>query len=70
MGPGYFTMMVCLCHPFSDKKVREHLSEKDGKKCGMSEVYSTCSGGNKPQCCTCLETLKDMVKSHNKTATA
>jgi bacterioferritin-associated ferredoxin len=59
-------MMVCLCHPFSDKKVREHLSAKDGKKCGMSEVYSTCSGGNKPQCCTCLETLKDMVKSHNK----
>ena len=56
-------MMVCLCHPFSDKKVREHLSAKDGAKCGMSEVYSTCSGGNKPQCCTCLETLKDMVKT-------
>lgn len=62
-------MLVCLCHPFSDKKVREHLAGKNDK-CGMSEVYSACSEGNKPQCCTCLATLKDMVKSHNKSIAA
>lgn len=62
-------MMLCLCHPFSDKKVKSVLAESD-KKAKVSAVYKTCSGGNAPQCCTCLETLKDMVKTHNKTATA
>lgn len=57
-------MMLCLCHPFSDKKASAHMAEK-GDKCKVSEVYSACSGGNAPQCCSCLETLKDMVKSHN-----
>jgi bacterioferritin-associated ferredoxin len=57
-------MMVCLCHPFSDKKVREHLGAKSCAST-VSETYGVCSGGNKPQCCTCLETLKDMVKTHN-----
>lgn len=61
-------MMVCLCHPFSDKKVKAHL-EQGG--CGkMSSVYKTCSGGEKPNCCACLETLKDMVKTHNGRVTA
>jgi bacterioferritin-associated ferredoxin len=59
-------MMVCLCHPFSDKKVRQHLSCKSGST-SVSETYGACSGGNKPQCCTCLETVKDMVKAHNRT---
>lgn len=62
-------MIVCLCHPFSDKKASKHMQEK-GAKCSVSEVYSACSDGNKPNCCSCLETLKDMVKSHNKTITA
>jgi bacterioferritin-associated ferredoxin len=57
-------MILCLCHPFSDKKAKQHMSDK-GARCSVSEVYSTCSGGNKPNCCQCLETLKDMVKSHN-----
>jgi bacterioferritin-associated ferredoxin len=55
-------MMICLCNPFSDKKVREHLDK--GGCCKVSSVYSACSGGEKPQCCTCLATLKDMVKAH------
>lgn len=61
-------MMVCLCHPFSDKKVKDHLENGGCSK--MSSVYSTCSGGEKPNCCTCLETLKDMVKTHNRKAHA
>jgi bacterioferritin-associated ferredoxin len=62
-------MMICLCHPFSDKKVKEHLDRK-GASCSVSEVYGACSGGEKPNCCSCLETLKDMVKAHNSTVTA
>lgn len=57
-------MILCLCHPFSDKKAKEHMSEK-ADRCSVSEVYSACSGGNKPQCCSCVNTLKEMVKSHN-----
>lgn len=62
-------MIVCLCHPFSDKKVRQHLSEK-GERTNMSDVYKSCSGGESPQCCSCLNTLKDIVKTHNKTIAA
>ena len=59
-------MMVCLCHPFSDKKVKEHLTTQNGRA-RVSDVYKCCSGGESPQCCTCLETLKDIVKTHNST---
>lgn len=62
-------MMVCLCHPFSDKKVRAHLSAGVGKN-SVSEVYSTCSGGQKPQCCSCLQTLKDIIKDHKQSTAA
>lgn len=62
-------MMLCLCHPFSDKKAAAHMRDK-GVRCSVSEVYSACSDGQKPNCCQCLETLKDMVKSHNKTVAA
>lgn len=62
-------MYVCLCNPFSDKKVSKLLSSKKDKST-VSEVYSTCSGGEKPNCCQCLETVKSMVKSHNESITA
>ncbi len=62
-------MFVCLCHPFSDKKVKEHLEKSQGRA-RVGEVYSACSEGNKPNCCQCLETLKDIVKTHNNTITA
>jgi len=57
-------MYICLCHPFSDKKVKEHLSKTDGKAT-VSKVYGACSDGNKPECCSCLQALKDIVKTHN-----
>jgi bacterioferritin-associated ferredoxin len=62
-------MYVCLCHPFSDKKVKKHLDEK-GSRANVSETYRACSGGENPNCCQCLETLKDIVKTHNKTVAA
>ena len=61
-------MYMCLCNPFSDKKVEEHLTKTDGRTT-VSEVYKACSGGSKPNCCSCLETLKDMVKIHNSSRT-
>lgn len=62
-------MFVCLCHPFSDKKVKAHLSENGGRAT-VSSTYKSCSGGNNPNCCQCLDTLKDMVKTHNGTVGA
>jgi bacterioferritin-associated ferredoxin len=62
-------MYVCMCHPFSDKTVREHLAAKDGTA-RVSEVYSTCTNGEKPRCCSCIETLKEIVAAHNKTTVA
>ena len=58
-------MYVCLCNPFSDKKVREHLNGSEGKA-RVSDVYTACTDGEKPQCCSCMQTLKDIVHSHNK----
>jgi hypothetical protein len=33
-------------------------------------VYRACTDGQKPQCCSCMQTLKDMVKTHNRSITA
>lgn len=63
-------MYVCLCNPFSDKKVSKHLEGQGDKKARVADVYSNCSGGETPNCCQCLETLKDMVKTHNSRITA
>lgn len=61
-------MYVCLCHPFSDKKVKKHLDANGTST--VAKTYSACSGGENPNCCQCLETLKDIVQTHNKTVTA
>lgn len=63
-------MIVCLCNPFSDKKVKAHLESSGPKKARVAEVYEICSDGQSPQCCTCLDTIKDMVKAHNRKLTA
>lgn len=57
-------MYICLCNPFNDKKVREHLEKTQGRA-SVSDTYIACSNGEKPQCCSCLETLKDIVHTHN-----
>ena len=58
-------MKICLCHPFSDKDAKAYLCSRGKDCCQVSEVYKACSGGNNPNCCRCLETLKDLVRSHN-----
>lgn len=62
-------MYICLCNPFSDRQVREHLEKKSGTA-RVADVYHACSGGEKPNCCSCMKTLKEIVKSHNNTVTA
>ncbi len=59
-------MYICLCNPFSDKKVKDHLSCQSGKTT-VSAVYGACSNGEKPECCACMQALKDLVKTHNRT---
>ena len=59
-------MMLCLCHPFSDKDAIQHMRDS-GEKCRVAEVYAACTGGESPKCASCVCTLKDIVKSHNKT---
>jgi bacterioferritin-associated ferredoxin len=58
-------MIVCLCNPFSDKKVRQHLERNPDVCCRVSDVYTACTEGQKPQCHSCIPTLKDIVRSHN-----
>ena len=62
-------MYICLCNPFSVKDVRKHLDEH-GKIARVTDVYTSCSDGEKPNCCKCLETLKEIVTDHNDTAAA
>lgn len=62
-------MYICLCNPFTDKDVQRYLGCCKGRKVGVSEVYKSCSGGESPDCCTCIETLRGMVRDHNKEVT-
>ncbi|MAI61461.1 MAG: hypothetical protein CBB87_03120 [Micavibrio sp. TMED27] len=59
-------MFICLCNPFNDKKVSAHLSNSGGRA-RVGDVYRACSDGENPNCCQCLETLKNIVKNHNET---
>jgi bacterioferritin-associated ferredoxin len=56
-------MYVCICNPFRDKDVTKHL-DATNKKVRVGDVYKRCSGGENPQCCRCIQTLKDMIYSH------
>ena len=62
-------MYICLCNPFSDRDVQDYLKENPDCPATAGKVYRACSGGQSPQCCTCLQTLKDMLSEH-KTAQA
>jgi bacterioferritin-associated ferredoxin len=62
-------MWICQCNPFDDKTVKKHLSQLDGQATRVSTVYKCCSGGNAPNCGSCIGMLKDMVMDHNRVAT-
>ncbi len=56
-------MYICLCNPFSDSTVRSYLSKNPGKT-RVADVYTACSGGEKPNCCSCLKDLKSVINDH------
>ena len=58
-------MYICLCNPFSDRDVKRHLEENNGVST-VSKTYTACSGGEKPQCCSCLQTLKSMLSDQKE----
>jgi bacterioferritin-associated ferredoxin len=62
-------MWICHCNPFNDKDVKSCLDGKKGETARVSDVYKTCSGGNRPKCATCIPHLQDMVMEHNRGAT-
>ncbi len=53
-------MYICLCNPFNDRDVQEYLKDNPDKAT-VGKVYRACSGGESPRCCSCLQTLKDML---------
>ena len=58
-------MYVCMCNPFSDRDVKAHLDEQGCSRTTVSSTYRACSGGESPECCSCIDTLKTMVIDHN-----
>lgn len=62
-------MYVCICNAFNDKRVKEHLKSQNGAA-RVADVYHACSDGKSPQCCRCIQTLKDLVTAHNDTVAA
>lgn len=61
-------MYICICNPFTDKDVKDHLQSCAGKT-SVSSVYKACSGGEKMNCGNCACDLKDMVVQHNNVRT-
>lgn len=59
-------MYVCICNPFTDSHVREHLGTLDNVT-RIKDVYESCSGGKAMNCGTCACELKKMVDDHNGT---
>lgn len=56
-------MYVCLCNPFTDKDVKNAL-EHPGVRNTPAQVYKACSGGNGPNCGSCMCLVKDMIVEH------
>jgi len=58
-------MYICLCNPFSDKDVAAYLAD-NGADASVSKVYKACTDGESPQCCSCIQTLKDMLSDNTE----
>ena len=63
-------MYICLCNPFSDRDVKAFFQKNKGEKPTVGNVYKACSEGEKPQCCNCIETLKEVISECNQAETA
>ena len=57
-------MYVCMCNPFTDKDVKKALENCDIRNT-PAHIYKACSGGNTPQCGTCIHTIKDLIVDYH-----
>ena len=57
-------MYVCMCNPFTDKDVKNALENPEVRNT-PAQVYKACSGGNGPNCGTCIHFVKDMIVDHH-----
>ncbi len=57
-------MYVCICNPFTDHDVLDHLEGLEGTT-RVRDVYAACSGGEDMNCGTCACALKSLVDDHN-----
>jgi bacterioferritin-associated ferredoxin len=58
-------MYICLCNPFSDRDVKDYLKENPEGCATVGKVYRACSSGESPRCCSCIQTLKDLLSDHS-----
>lgn len=63
-------MYICLCNPFSDRDVQDYLAKNKDVPAKVGHVYTACTSGEKPQCCSCLQTLKDVLAEHKPVESA
>lgn len=57
-------MYVCMCNPFTDKDVKTALSNPDIRNT-PAQIYKCCSGGQSPNCGSCICMVKDMIVDHH-----
>ncbi len=56
-------MFICICNAISDKKLLKELQRMDHAP-EAEELYARASGGVQPACCTCLDTIRDMIDDY------
>jgi len=62
-------MYICSCNVFTDRDVKGFLCEKGEQRATVAQAYRHCSGGERPNCGSCLPTVRKMVHEHNATVT-
>tara|TARA_R110001592_G_scaffold20926_9_gene84627 strand:+ start:12687 stop:12929 length:243 start_codon:yes stop_codon:yes gene_type:complete len=61
-------MYVCICNPFTDQDVDQHLQSQCCKTT-VNATYTACTDGESMNCCSCAPLLKKMVDTHNNALT-
>lgn len=56
-------MYICMCNPFTDKDVTKALANPDVPNT-TAQIYKACSGGNGPNCGSCINAVKCMIVDH------
>lgn len=57
-------MYICMCNPFTDKDLSNALKDGSAPK-KTADLYKACSGGEKPNCGTCLCEIRERLDAHN-----